>query len=163
MRNDHIINLLDEKRLGDLNRDDLSLIESHTAECSACLKAYRAARASSILLRARASETVEPSPFFKTRVMAAAREAMAAEQPAILRAWKAAAGLVSSMVAVVVILMAVTFFNAPDGSPLEPATISNNLSAEVVVFEYADSASEDTGYEDVLGTVMDGEEGYEDN
>ncbi len=163
MRNDHIITLLDEKRFGDLNRDDLSLIESHTAECHACLQAYRAALASSILLRARASETVEPSPFFKTRVMAAAREVMAAEQPAILRAWKAAAGLVSSMVAVVVILMAVTFFNAPDSSTLEPAAISNNLSAEVVVFDYADSISEDAGYEDVLGTVMEGEEGYEDN
>lgn len=163
MRNDHIITLLDEKRLGDLDSGDLSLIEAHTAQCHTCLRAYLAARASSTLLRARASETVEPSPFFKTRVMAAAREGLAAQQPAIVRAWRAASGLVSSMVAVVVILMAVTFFNAPESSSLEPATISTNLSAEVVVFEGGDSAAEDMGYEEVLGTVMYGEEDYEDN
>src|SRR5215213_6077749 len=102
MRDNHLIKMLEERAIDSLSEGEVLAIEAHTLDCSACLRAYEAARISADLLRARASETVEPSPFFKTRVMAAIKEnRLSPELPALLRMWRAAGALVSMMAVLV--------------------------------------------------------------
>ena len=74
MKDNHIINLLEERPLGNLSASELDMVKAHTAGCSNCLHAYEAAQASLLLLQERASAIVEPPPFFQTKVMAAIRE-----------------------------------------------------------------------------------------
>jgi Putative zinc-finger len=79
MRENHIINLLEERPLGSLSVAELDIVKAHIATCSECLRAYVAAQASLLLLQERASVIVEPPPFFQTKVMAAIREQKLAE------------------------------------------------------------------------------------
>ena len=54
-----------------------------------CRNAYEAARLSAVVIKSRAQVTIEPSPFFQTRVMAALREQQAVDSvPAMFRLWK---------------------------------------------------------------------------
>ena len=53
---------------------ELSAVQAHALECGSCHSAYEAARLSALVLKSRAQVTIEPSPFFQTRVMAALRE-----------------------------------------------------------------------------------------
>ena len=77
------------------------------------------------------AETVEPSPFFHTRVMAALREKQT-EGPAFARMWRAAGALVSSMVAAVV-LFAVLSFAVFDQTPPIDSSTTTAYSAETVI------------------------------
>ena len=73
MKESHIVNLLESRSVASLSVAELEMVEVHTAGCSECLVAYRAAQASLSLLQERAAVVVEPPPFFETRVMAAIR------------------------------------------------------------------------------------------
>ena len=136
MRDQHIIPLLDRDRFGNLSESDVLLIESHISQCVGCRDAHAAARAAAALLHARAAATIEPSPFFATRVMALVREEQRA--PSLLdfvTIWKATRGLVLSLVSVAVLLVTLTFLTpAPNDresvARLEPA----NYSTEGVLF-----------------------------
>ncbi|HXG91833.1 MAG TPA: hypothetical protein VNN73_05610 [Blastocatellia bacterium] len=139
MRNDHITALLEENRFGALSLDDVSMIESHAADCSQCRKAYEASLIAGDLLKARVAETIEPSPFFKTRVMAALRERQReAEMPALARLWKAAGAIVSLMIVIVVILSALALFGSspqPEIEAVDSPSSLNSLTAERVLFD----------------------------
>ena len=74
MKDNHIIDLLDNRPLSSLSMAELDQLEAHTAACPDCLRAYESARASLQLIRERASVMVEPPPFFETKVLAAIRE-----------------------------------------------------------------------------------------
>ncbi len=112
MRDEHVIDLLDESRFAGLGDDERTRVETHAGECEPCRRAYDAFRLSVELLGARAAETVEPSPFFQTRVMAAIRERRAAsERNSFARMWRAAGALVSAMTAAVVLLAGATILN----------------------------------------------------
>ena len=104
MNTEHILTLLDERPLAALTESERAAIEKHTKECAACLQSYRAAVIAASLLQERAAATIEPTPFFKTRVMAALREQR--EQAFSFAAmWRAARAMVASMITVVMILV----------------------------------------------------------
>jgi len=164
MRDEHVIKLLEEKPLGSLSESEFRWIDSHISHCSGCARAYDAARTSTVMLRARASEVVEPPPFFNTRVMAAIRERqIIPEQFSIFGMWKAARPLVSSMVALVVILLTLTLFVSQVQTPVETNLIAGDIySAEWVVLKGDDITDDDITYGDVLTTLYDSQDAYEE-
>jgi anti-sigma factor RsiW len=147
--------MLEERAFDSLSEGELLAIEAHTLDCSACLRAYEAARISADLLRARASETVEPSPFFKTRVMAAIKEKrLSPELPALLRMWRAAGALVSMMAVLLVVLVGLTVFSNSSGTSADELIAGANIySPEYVVFEPGSGADESLADDQVLSTV----------
>ena len=97
MKDKHIIDVLDNSPILNLSESELGEIQVHVRECVSCREAYEAAKLSAIVLQSRAQATIEPSPFFQTRVMAAWRERQAEESvPAMWRLWSSAKALVSS-------------------------------------------------------------------
>ena len=113
MKDKHIIEILESGSFSSLTENDLRAISAHTEICAACARAYEAARISSLLVKTRAGETMEPSPFFQTRVLAALREQQANNKvPAFWRLWKTAGALVASM-AMTTAALAVLSFVAP--------------------------------------------------
>jgi hypothetical protein len=115
MKNEHIFEILDEKAFADLSAADLSAIESHTAFCPDCDRAFQAARLSSVLLKNAAVEEFVPNAFFRTRVMATLRERQAKMNPFALlgKMWRASSALVVMMMSIVIALAALTIF-APE-------------------------------------------------
>src|ERR1043166_2625890 len=98
MKVEHIIEILDSTSLKNLSAEQLKIVEIHIRDCMSCESAYQAAKVSSRLIKERAQTTVEPSPFFQTRVMAAWRERQAIENtPVLSRLWKSAGNVGSSM------------------------------------------------------------------
>jgi hypothetical protein len=158
MRETHIIKLLEERPLGSLNEREIANAETHVAQCSECKRAYDAARISAAVIVARASEATEVGPFFKTRVMAALRERrLSPEAPALMRMWRAAGTLASTMVALVMILVAVTIFTTGPDSQILSTTIAvsqNIYSPEYVVLEQGD-LDDDLTYDEVTATIYE--------
>lgn len=141
MKDEHIISLLDSNPLSLLTSAERHQIQEHATACVDCRQAYAAASRANALLRARTAQTIEPSPFFATRVMASLRERQSA--PALfdpMSLWKTARALVFSGVGAVVILAALTFVTPPPANDNpEVAFVPGNYPAERVVF--ADDAS----------------------
>ena len=71
MKDKHITGILDNTPTASLSEADRQAINAHIKTCATCREAYEAAQLSELLIKDRASETIEPSPFFQTRVMAA--------------------------------------------------------------------------------------------
>lgn len=163
MRDNHIIKMLDEKPFSGMDDGDIEGAESHIEACEQCKSAYDAARLAASLIQARTSETVVPGPFFKTRVMAAIRERhLTPEEPAIVRMWRAAGALISTMALLLVILTGITIFSqSPDSqSPTTVVAASQNLySPEYVVLERGDLDDDELANDQVLGTMYDLEDG----
>lgn len=153
MRDEHIRKLLDEAPLASLGAAELARVRAHAEACADCRRAFEAARAASLMMKARASRMVEPSPFFQTRVMAALRERRAAEEGwTLARLWKSAGLLVSSM-AVTVAALAVFTFVAPEQTPAQDvATVSNAYSAETLILDEGSDDGE-MSYEQVLTSL----------
>ena len=151
MKDKHIIDVLDNRPILNLSEVELSEIQVHVRECVSCREAYEAARVSAIVLQSRAQATIEPSPFFQTRVMAAWREQQATESvPAIWRLWSSAKALVSTM-AVTTAALAVLSFAMP-ATPASDQTVSY-LSADSVIMGQA--SDEQMSYEQVLATIYE--------
>ncbi len=155
MKEEHIIDVLESTSLAALNEGELNTIRAHVSVCQACAKAYEAAQLSTLLIRERAAEAVEPSPFFQTRVMAAWRERQAGNSP--LRMWKAAKALVSAMAATVAALAVLTFVVPDTGSEVQQVA-SNGYSAEEVILGQEGSSPEQMSYEQVLTTLYSAED-----
>lgn len=150
MKDKHIIEVLDNSSILSLSESELSEVQAHARDCVSCREAYEAARLSTIILQNRAQATIEPSPFFQTRVMAAWREQQAAESvPAMWRLWSSAKALVSTM-AVTTAALAVLSFVIPATPPVEPT--ASALSAESVIMGASD---EQLTYEQVLSTIYE--------
>jgi hypothetical protein len=158
MRETHIIKLLEEKPLTGMNDGEIANAQSHVAHCPGCKRAYDAARISAALILTRASETTQVPPFFKTRVLASLSERhLSPEEPALIRMWRAAGALASTMVALVMILAAVTFLTPGTDSQIQSTTlvVSPNLySPEYVVLTQAD-ADDDLTYDEVTTTMYE--------
>src|SRR5690349_23900221 len=98
MKDKHITEILDKASIAALSESELNEVRAHVLECMSCRDAYEAARLSVVVIQSRAQAVIEPSPFFQTRVMAALREQQAVESvPAMLRLWRSAKALVSTM------------------------------------------------------------------
>jgi anti-sigma factor RsiW len=148
MRDEHIIGILESTRFASLSESEHSAIRAHSANCDECARAYKVASVSASLLENRMAETVEPSPFFHTRVMAAIREKN--EAPAFARMWRAAGALVSSMAAAVM-LFAVLSFAVTDEQLPSDVSASARFSAESVILNDMEEEHESDGQ--VLNTL----------
>jgi predicted anti-sigma-YlaC factor YlaD len=159
MADTHIIKLLEEKPFSSLTPADIARAESHTDNCRECKSAYNAARIASLLIEVRASETVDVGPFFKTRVMATIRERrLSAQEPALVRMWRAASALVSTMGLLLVILTGITIFSQSPDSQISPTGVvaSQNLySPEYVVLEQGDLGDDELANDQVIPTMYD--------
>jgi len=151
MKDKHIIDILDNTSIASPSESELSDIQAHAQECVSCRDAYEAARLSAKVLQSRARTKIEPSPFFQTRVMAAWREQQAVESvPAMLRLWRSARTLVSSMAVTTAALAALTFMLPAQTTSLTDQTASA-LSAESVIM--GQSSDDQMTYEQVLSTI----------
>ena len=151
MKDKHIIDVLDNSAILNLSESELSEIQVHVRDCVSCREAYEAARVSAIVLQSRAQATIEPSPFFQTRVMAAWREQQAVESvPAMWRLWSSAKALVSTM-AVTTAALAVLSFVMPSTTASDQAV--SELSAESVIMGQA--SDEQMSYDQVLATIYE--------
>lgn len=132
MKSEHILDILDKQRFDELSIAEKNLIENHSAECSSCSVAYKAARISSVLLTTSVAQNFEPSPFFHTRVLANLREKEIVKTPffAINRLWRASASLIALMVTIVLFLAITTIF-----APQSKVSAGEVDSAEIVIIE----------------------------
>ncbi len=151
MKEKHIIEVLDNASIASLSKNELLDVQAHARDCGSCRDAYEAARLSGLVLRNRVQTTIEPSPFFQTRVMAALREQQAAENvPAMSRLWKSARALVSSM-AVTTAALAVLSFMLPGQVTTAIDQAVSVYSAESVIM--GQGVEEQLTYEQVLSTI----------
>ncbi|HEX8722740.1 MAG TPA: hypothetical protein VF736_19135 [Pyrinomonadaceae bacterium] len=156
MRDEHIKRLLDEAPLSSLGEAELASACAHAASCAECRRAFAAAQASSLMLKARAAEGFEPPPFFQTRVLAALRGRRAAEEGwTLARLWKSAGLLVSSMAATVAALLVLTFV-APEQAPAQEVASGGPYTAESLILDEAEGGQ--MTYEQVLATLYESEE-----
>ena len=156
MKENHIVNLLEERPLGNLSVAELEMVKTHTAACSECLRAYEAAQASLRLLQERASVVVEPPPFFQTKVMAAIREQrLAPKRLGFLNVWQTARPIVASMGAFVAMLLALTLFNTfePPTEPSDLASVNDSVPEWVVVD--SDDVGDEMTYSEALTVLYD--------
>lgn len=157
MRDEHIKKLLDEAPLASLGKAELAALRAHAEGCAECRQAFEAAEAASLMLRSRAAETFEPSPFFQTRVLAALRERRAAEEGwTLARLWKSAGLLVSSMTATVAALAVLTFVAPQEEVTAQPLP-ATPYTAEALLFDEAEADAQMT-YEQVLTTLYESED-----
>src|SRR6266850_1588320 len=155
MKHKHIVDMLENAPLASLDEGQIKAIRVHVESCVTCARAYDAAQLSTLLIRERAAESIEPSPFFQTRVMAAVREQQAFNAaPAFGRLWRSAGALVSSMALTTAALAAFTVFGpgSTTQAPLDTTAALNPYSAEAVVFDPA-SNDDQMSYGQVLGTI----------
>ncbi|HEX8282776.1 MAG TPA: hypothetical protein VF588_05455 [Pyrinomonadaceae bacterium] len=160
MRDEHIKRLLDEAPLASLGKAELAAARAHADACAVCGPAFEAALASSLMLKARAAETFEPSPFFQTRVLAALRERRAAEEGwTLARLWKSTRLLVSSMAATTAALAVLTLV-APQEEVVasQVAAGPTAYTAESLIFEESDGDAGQMTYEQVLSTLYGSED-----
>ena len=157
MRDEHIKRLLDEAPLSSLGKAELAAARAHAETCDECGPAFEAARASSLMLKARAAEAFEPSPFFQTRVLAALRERRAAEEErwTLARLWKSAGLLVSSMAATTAALAVFTFVAPQEQTNAQELASGGTYSAESVIFD--ECGEEQMTYDQVLASLYGSE------
>jgi hypothetical protein len=156
MKENHITEILESTPLGNLSDSDVKTIRTHAQVCEPCRRAYAAATISTLVIKERVKQTIEPSPFFQTRLMAAWREQQATENvPAIFRLWKSAGALVSSMALATVALAALSFMAPATQTPL-PQETASAYSAESVIFDQ--SNDDQMSYGQVLNTIYQDDE-----
>ena len=149
MRDKHITEVLDKAPLASLSESEVIAIRAHARDCVSCRDAYEAAKLSALVIKERAQATIEPSPFFQTKVLAALRERQAAESvPAMWRLWKSAGALVSSMAVTTAALAALSFLAPAPATVIEQTAFAD--AAESVIF---DQGSDELTYEQVLNTI----------
>jgi hypothetical protein len=150
MKDECIIDILDSSPLTSLAAEQLIIVRAHSQGCIDCGNAYRAAVLASVAIKERVQATIEPSPFFQTRVLAALREREAAENvPVLARLWKSAGALVSSMAVTTAALAALSFMVSPPATPTSEQT-ATAYSAESVLLDHG---SEELSYEQVLSAI----------
>ncbi len=149
----HITEILDRASIAMLSENELNEIRVHALECMSCRDAYEAARLSAVVIKSRVEVTIEPSPFFQTRVMAALREQQAVESvPAMLRLWRSAKVLVSTMAVTTAALAVVSFIQPAQTTPAPEQTASAYSAYSVIMDQDADDPM---SYEQVLSTIYE--------
>lgn len=157
MRDAHVLDILESDSFSSLGESELAAVRTHAAVCPDCARAYRAARVSHLLLKERSAETIEPPPFFQTRVLQALRERRSANEIwSFGRLWKVSGALVSSMAVAVVLLASLTLLapatQTTDASQ-ELASSSNSYTAETLVLAPDELVGEELTDAQVLTTI----------
>ena len=151
--NKHITEILDRASIAALSESELNEVRAHVLECMSCRSAFEAARLSAVVLKSRTQVTVEPSPFFQTRVMAALREQQAVESvPAMLRLWRSAKVLVSTMAVTTAALAMVSFIQPSQTATATDQTASADSAYSVIMDQDPD---DQMTYEQVLSTIYE--------
>jgi anti-sigma-K factor RskA len=155
MKDNHITEILDKAPMAMLSESELNEIRAHSLECMSCRDAFEAARLSAVIIKSRVEATIEPSPFFQTRVMAALREQQAVESvPAVLRLWRSAKVLVSTMAVTTAALAVVSFIQPAQTTPV--AETASAFSEYSVIMDR--DVDEQMSYEQVLSTIYEDED-----
>lgn len=153
MKDKHITEILDKASIAALSESELDQVRAHALLCMSCRDAYEAARLSAVVIKSRADATIEPSPFFQTRVLAALRERQTVESvPAMLRLWRSAKALVSTMAVTTAALAVVSFIQPSPATPLVDQTASAYSAYAVIMDQDVD---EQMSYEQVLSTIYE--------
>ena len=148
MNNTHIIDMLDNAPFAELTEMQLTSVRAHVETCPSCAQSYHAAVLTSSVVHARAAVEIEPSPFFATKVLALIREQQADSVPSMLRLWRSARYLVSSMALGTAVLAVLSFVvPGPAVGSSEPAVTA--YSAESVIL----GDEQELSYEQVLSTI----------
>jgi predicted anti-sigma-YlaC factor YlaD len=147
---------IDERLPGAADRDQRLAILAHCEVCAECRGVLEAAEMMGRLIQARSLQEIEPSPFFRTRVLAAIRDRGAvAVRRQSERMWSSARAVVASMFVVVVVLLALNLF-AP--KPVQQIaggeTPRGRDSVERVVMDENSAADESLTSGQVLDTVF---------
>ncbi|MFL6256662.1 MAG: anti-sigma factor family protein [Pyrinomonadaceae bacterium] len=158
MKDEHIKRLLDAAPLSSLGEAEVAAVRAHTETCAECRRAFEAAQASTLMLKARTAEAFEPSPFFQTRVLAALRERRAAEEErwTLGRLWKSAGLLVSSLAATTAALAVFTFVAPSEQATAQEVASSGTYSAESVILD--EGGEEQMTYDQVLTSLYGSED-----
>ena len=121
MRCKHVIEQLADYRHGRLGQAEVGAVRSHLAGCPACTRQLRLEQFAGMLLAA-TREEVEPSPFFATRIQAAlaAARGEAARKHGIFVWWEALRQLAPPMVALMLLIFALTFVPQLSENPATP-------------------------------------------
>jgi hypothetical protein len=127
MKAEHITHLLDQSGAPGLRLQERDRIEAHTSSCAECRKTYFAACVAERLIKARAGETIPPSPFFAGRVMAVLRERNAQRTPPLQAIWSQLRSLLASIIAVVAVLLVLTIYTG-----VRAVTVSDSLAEDDV-------------------------------
>jgi len=125
MRCRKVRKFIDAQPLNQTDGDARLAVLAHCDACVECRQWLQAASIATSLIRARACEETQPSPFFKTRVLAAIREHGGVSARGQLDVWRSAWSIVASMLAVVIVLLALNLF-AP--RPVEEFAIGGDNS-----------------------------------
>jgi predicted anti-sigma-YlaC factor YlaD len=141
MKDKHIIELLDSVPFATFTTEQTADISAHVTSCDSCRDAYEAARVADVLLKERASTVIEPSPFFQTKVLAAWRQRQSESVPVLLRLWRSAGALVSTMAVTTAALAALSFVVPGPSVPAQETLAVNSYSAEGVILDQ--NASDD--------------------
>lgn len=141
MKDEHIIQILDNTGFGDLSENEMAIIQTHTTQCENCSQRFEAAKISSILLKTHAAQTFEPSPFFQTKVLAALREQQTKSVAAFWRWWQASSAMVSGMLLAVGLLIVLTLF-APNSADTQDQVSALADSTETIIFNEKDLSGE---------------------
>ncbi len=149
MKEKCITEILDNASIANLSESELAKVQTHAQGCVSCRGAYEAAKLSAVVIRSRVQVTIEPSPFFQTRVIAALREQQAVESvPAMLRLWRSSKALVSSMAVTTAALAVLSFVLPAPGIAVDDQAVPV-FSAESVIM----GNDEQISYEQVLSTI----------
>jgi len=136
--------------------DRRTAILAHCETCAECRAVLEGAEMAARLIQARSFQTIEPSPFFKTRVLAAIRERGAvAVRRQTERMWSSARAIVASMFVVVVVLLALNLFAPKPVQQIaggEPVRRSD--SVERIVMDDNTAADDSLTSGQVLDTVF---------
>ncbi|HSS18741.1 MAG TPA: hypothetical protein VLL54_01455 [Pyrinomonadaceae bacterium] len=155
MKNQHIINLIEDSSTGSLTEANLKAIQAHVGECSDCRLAFQAAQVSHALIKEHAAAEFAPPPFFHTRVLASLRERQAADESwSFARLWRAAGVLASSMVATFAVLAVLTFA-VPETQQV--SSLNNVYSAEEVILNQSSQPDDESDVQ-LLTTIYGGED-----
>lgn len=149
MNNNHIIDILDNAPLANLDEAQLISVRTHIETCASCASAYEAALIMAEVIHERVSVEVVPSPFFATTVLAKLREQQSDNIPVMLRLWRSARFLVSSM-ALTTAALAVVSFVVPGSTNGSTESVVSAYSAESVILGDED---DQLSYEQILSTI----------
>src|SRR5262249_41920079 len=156
MRCRQVRKAIDAQPLGQPDSDSRIAILAHCDACIECRRWLRAAALTTSLIRARACEEMEPSPFFRTRVLAAIRDRGAVTvRRQTERMWTSARAIVAPMLVVVIILLALNLF-AP--KPVDQIAGGESFrgrdSVERIVMDDTSAADDGITSGQVLDTVF---------
>jgi anti-sigma factor RsiW len=148
MKSGHITKILDGKGFAGLSPEEREIVLAHTADCSACRKAFEAARISNLLLKMdAASDAPAPSAFFQAKVMNAWREREIPRRPILIfqRWWQASAMPVFLMFVMMAVLISLTFLapqSSAEDAPMEISSFNLYSTESVILNQKRDLTTE---------------------